>query len=113
MKGKIWATTDMTNSFFQTQMHPEHIPLTAVTTPLGLYEWLMMPMGLKNMPEIHQRHITLALSQYIGKICHIYLDDIVIWSDSIEQHEKNVWIILQVLHDAHLYVNPNKTTYSV
>ena len=37
-KGKIWATIDMTNSFFQTRMHPEHIPLTAVTTHLSLYE---------------------------------------------------------------------------
>lgn len=71
-------------------MHPDHIPLTAVTTPLGLYEWLVMPMGLKNAPAINQRHVTLALQPFIGKICHIYLDDIVIWSNSIEEHEKNV-----------------------
>jgi len=107
-KGKIWATINMTNSFFQTQMHPDHIPLTAVTTPLGLYEWLIMPMGLKNTPAIHHRCVTLALRQYIGKICHIYLDDIVIWSNSIEQHEQNVQIILQALCNACLYVNPDK-----
>lgn len=47
-KGKIWGTIDMTNSFFQTRMHPDHVHLTAVNTPLGLYEWLVMPMGLKN-----------------------------------------------------------------
>ncbi|EDR02067.1 reverse transcriptase-RNase H-integrase [Laccaria bicolor S238N-H82] len=108
-KGKIWATIDMTNSFFQTRMHPDHIPLTAVTTPLGLYEWLVMPMGLKNAPAIHQRRVTLALRQYIGKICHIYLDDIVIWSNTIEEHVSNVQTILQALHDARLYVNPDKT----
>ena len=108
-KGKIWATIDMTNSFFQTRMHPDHIPLTAVTTPLGLYEWLVMPMGLKNAPAIHQRRVTLALRPYLGKICHIYLDDIVIWSNTIEEHEKNVSTILQALRDARLYVNPEKT----
>jgi hypothetical protein len=54
MKGQIWATIDMSNSFFQTQMHPDHIHLTAVTMPLGLYEWLVMPMGLKNAQAIHQ-----------------------------------------------------------
>lgn len=96
-KGKIWATIDMTNSFFQTRMHPDHIPLTAVTTPLGLYEWLVMLMGLKNAPAIHQRRVTLALRPYIGKICHIYLDDIVIWSNSIEEHEQNVATILGAL----------------
>ena len=54
-KGKIWATLDMTNSFFQTRMHPNNVHLTAVSMPFGLYEWLIMPMGLKNAPSIHQR----------------------------------------------------------
>ena len=54
-KGKIWSKLDMTNSFFQTQVHPDNILLTAVTTPFGLYEWTVMPQGLKNGPPIHQR----------------------------------------------------------
>ena len=47
-QGKIFATLDMTNSFFQTRMHPDDIALTAVNTPWGLYEWVVMPMGIKN-----------------------------------------------------------------
>jgi hypothetical protein len=101
-KGRIWGTIDMTNSFFQTHMHPDHVHLTAVNTPLGLYEWLVMPMGLKNAPAIHQRRVTAALRHLIGQICHIYLDDIVIWSDSLDEHERNV-------RAAQLYVNPDKT----
>ena len=50
-KGKIWSKMDMTNSFFQTCVHPNDIHLTAMTTPFGLYEWLAMPMGLKNSPQ--------------------------------------------------------------
>jgi hypothetical protein len=53
-KGKIWGTIDMTNAFFQTRMRPSDIPLTAVSTPFGLYEWNVMPMGLRNAPAIHQ-----------------------------------------------------------
>ena len=68
----------MTNSFFQMCMHPDHIHLTAVNTPLGLYEWLVMPMGLENTPAIHQQCITSTLRHLISKICHIYLDNIVI-----------------------------------
>ena len=54
-KGEIWSKLDMTNSFFQIRVHPDDIPLTAVTTPFGLYEWTVMPQGLKNGPPIHQR----------------------------------------------------------
>jgi hypothetical protein len=54
-KGKIWSVMDMTNSFFQMKMHLASIHHTAVTTPFGLYEWLVMPMGLQNSPPIHQR----------------------------------------------------------
>ena len=86
-KGKIWSKLDMTNSFFQTRVHPDDIPLTAVTTPFGLYEWTVMPQGLKNTPLIHQRRMNSALREHIGKFCHIYIDDIVIWSSSIDEHK--------------------------
>jgi hypothetical protein len=94
-KGKIWATIDMTNSFFQTRMHPDDIHKTAVTTPFGNYEWCVMPMGFRNSPAIHQRRVTNALREYIGKICHIYLDDIVVWSNTIEEHIINVRKIME------------------
>ena len=53
-RGKIWATIDMTDSFFQTPMHPDDIHKTAVMTPFGTYEWCVMPMGFRNSPSIHQ-----------------------------------------------------------
>ena len=45
-KGKVWSKLNMTNSFFQMLMHPDDVHLTAVSTPFGLYKWLIMPMGL-------------------------------------------------------------------
>lgn len=87
----------MTDSFFQTKMHPDDIGLTAVSTPFRLYEWTVMPMGLRNAPAIHQRRVTAALRQHIGKICHIYVDDIVIWSSDIDEHAKNIETVLQAL----------------
>lgn len=110
-KGKIWSKMDMTNSFFQTRMHPDDVHLTAVTTPLGLYEWLVMPMGLRNAPSIHQRRVTAALRQYIGKFCHIYLDDIVIWSQTIEDHARHLRLIMEALREARLYLNPKKCEF--
>jgi len=96
-RGKIWATIDMTDSFFQTPMHPDDIHKTAVTTPFGTYKWCVIPMGFRNSPSIHQHHVTNALCPFIGKICHIYLDDIIIWSDTIEEHIANVRKIMNAL----------------
>ena len=108
VKGKIWSTLDMTDTFFQTHVHPDDVHLTAVSTPLGLYEWLVMTMGLRNTLPIHQRHVTSALQHLIGKICHIYLDDIVIWSNSVTEHTKHILLVLDMLRKARLYCNPCK-----
>ena len=109
-KGKIFGKMDMTNSFFQTRVHPDDIHLTAVWTPWGLYEWTIMPMGGCNAPSTHQCHMTDALRELIGKICHVYLDDIIIWSQTVEKHEINVAKVLEALWKANLFCNGAKMT---
>jgi RNase H-like domain found in reverse transcriptase/Integrase zinc binding domain/Reverse transcriptase (RNA-dependent DNA polymerase) len=68
-----------------------------------------MPMGLRNAPPAQQRRVTNVLRKYIGIICHIYMDDIVIWSQCLEEHERNVRTIMNALQEARLYVNKKKT----
>ena len=108
-KGSVWAKIDMTNSFFQTWVHPDDVKFTAVMMPFGLYKWVVMPMGCRNAPATHQRQMNQALRKYIGKICHIYLDDIVIWSSSVDKHRQNMQTVLQALWDAHLYCSTRKS----
>ena len=100
----------MTDSFFQTCVHLDDVHLTVVTTLFGLYEWLAMPMGLHNSPAIHQRRMTAALHEHLGKICHIYLDDIIVWSDTITDHIKHI-MVMKSLRDAWLYCNPDKCRF--
>jgi hypothetical protein len=78
-------------------MHPDDIPLTAVTMPLSLWEWTVMPMGLRNAPSIHQRRMMNALRPFLSKFCHVYIDDIVIWSDNVEEHNKHIRTIMAAL----------------
>lgn len=110
-KGRYWAKFDMTNSFFQTRMNPKDIPLTATTTPLGLYEWTVMPMGFKNSPQIHQRRMTRALRKYIGRFCHVYLDDIIVWSNSIREHQEHLRLIMLAVQHHRLYLNRRKSVF--
>jgi hypothetical protein len=108
-KGKYFGKLDMTNSFFQTRVHSDDVPLTAVTTPFGLYEWLVMPQGCRNAPATHQRRMVAALHPFIGKICHVYLDDIIIWSQTLEDHVKHVELVLDALRTHSLFASPKKT----
>jgi hypothetical protein len=61
-------------------------------------------MGFRNSPAIHQRRVTNTLREHLGKICHVYLDDIVIWSNSLDEHIRNIRKVLEALQKAKLYV---------
>ena len=63
-----------------------------------------MPMGLRNLPAIHQQCMTAALREHLGKICHIYLDDIIIRSQNVAEHAKHLDIVnMKALQKAKLY----------
>ena len=109
---RYWAKFDMTNSFFQTLVHPDHVKYTAVTTPYhGLWEWVAMPMGIRNAPAIHQRRIVKALAHVLGKFCFVYLDDIIVKSQTPEEHIRNCQKVLAALRDAQIKLNPKKCIF--
>jgi hypothetical protein len=81
-----------------------------VCTLWGLYEWTIMLQGGCNAPAMHQCSMTDVLQDYIGKICHVYLNDIIIWSQTLEEHEQNCTIILEALWKARIQCNEAKST---
>jgi hypothetical protein len=77
----------MTNLFFQTKMQPDSVKFTAVNTPFGLYEWLVMPMGLHNFLAVHQHCVFSACSE-VNFLGHHISE----WG--IEVNPKNVdWLV--------------------
>jgi hypothetical protein len=55
--------------------------------------------------------MTAALHEHLSKFCHIYLDDIIIWSDNVAEHAKHIDLVMKALHKAKLYCNPNKCKF--
>lgn len=108
-QGKIFSSLDQTNAFFQTRMREDDIPLTAVKTPWGLHEWVVMPMGLTNAPATHQSRMEEALGDLVNKVCVVYIDDIVIYSETFEEHLVHVRQVLERLRAANLYCGAQKT----
>lgn len=108
-RGRYWCKFDMTNAFFQTRVHPDEAHLFATMTPLGAVDWNVMPMGYKNAPAIHQRRMTNALKDHIGKFCHVFIDDCIGWSATLQQHAIHVRKILQSCRDNGLFLNGKKS----
>ena len=71
-RGQIWGKIDLTDSFFQTRVHPDDIHKTAVSTLRGLFEWTVMPMGFRNAPAIQQRRLETILGRQIGAVRFIF-----------------------------------------
>ena len=90
-------------------MREADIPLTAVKTPWGLMEWCVMPMGLTNAPATHQARLEEALGDLINRFCVVYLDNIVVYSQSPDEHAVHVRAVLERIRAANLYCSPKKT----
>lgn len=108
-RARFWGKIDLTNAFFQTPLAEEDIAKTAVKTPWGLFEWTVMPQGLCNAPATHQARINEALRHLIGVCCHAFVDDVIIYSDMLDDHERNIRTVLEVLRTAGLFAARKKT----
>ena len=83
----IFTSIDLKAGYWQVEMDPESIPLTAFTVgPLGFYECVKMPFGLTNSPMTFQRLMETCLGDLHLNWCIIYLDDVVIFSKTPEEH---------------------------
>ena len=89
-KAKYHGKLDWPNSYYQMAMHSNDVPKMAFKTPFGLFEWLVMLQGLCNVLTTWQQFMNWVLWKYVGKICHIYIDDIAIFSDSLLEHHQNI-----------------------
>lgn len=108
---KYYTTLDLASGFHQIPMNIKDIEKTAFSINNGKYEFLRLPFGLKNAPSIFQRVMDDVLRDYIGKICYVYIDDIIIFGKTIEEHLNNLETILQVLRNANFKIQPDKSEF--
>ena len=99
-KGKnCYSKFDCKSGFWQIKMDNNSIPITAFSTPRGHYEWMVMPLGLKNAPQVFQRKMDKIFSNYSAFII-VYIDDMLIYSDNEIDRENhlNTFITLYKEH---------------
>ena len=107
--GALYLTAlDLLHGFYNLEITPGDRWKMAFSMPDGHYEFIGLPMGLKNSPSIFQRTMNMVLQEVLGKFCFIYVDDIVIYSKSAESHLKHLDIVLDKLSQNGLRVKFSK-----
>lgn len=108
---KYFSVFDLASGFHQIQMNDGDAPKTAFSTPYGHYEFQRMPFGLKNAPATFQRLMDQVLSGLQGNELFVYLDDIVLYSSSLQEHETKFERLAARLRAANLKLQPDKCEF--
>ena len=99
---------DLASGFHQVETHPDDRSKTAFSTSRGHFEYLRMPMGIKNAPATFQHLIDDVLKGMHGTGVFVYLDDIVIDSEALEEYDAKTRRFFNRLREAHLKLQPEK-----
>jgi hypothetical protein len=104
---------DLQQGFHQMKIAAADVPRTAFSTKYGHFEWLVMPFGLVNTPSTFQRMMTQILRKYIDVFVQVYLDNILIYSESEEDHLIHVERVLLVLCQEELKCSGAKCSFGM
>ncbi|GJS04093.1 putative nucleotidyltransferase, ribonuclease H [Tanacetum coccineum] len=108
---KYFSKIDLRSGYHQLQVRPEDIPKTAFRTRYGHYEFLVMPFGLTNAPAVFMDLMNRVFHDYLDKSIVVFIDDILVYSKSKEEHEQHLRAVLGILREKKLYAKFSKCEF--
>ena len=112
MRGaSVFSKMDLQQGYHQIRVLAEHVPRTAFQTKYGSYQFLVLPFGLCNAPATFQRTMNDLLAIY-RSFAEVYIDDIVIHSDTIAEHAEHLEKVLTLLRKEKLYAKRSKCSFA-
>jgi transposase InsO family protein len=108
---KYFSTIDLGNAYYQVELDEESKTKTAFSTKSGQYCFNRMPFGIAAAPATFQKLMTIVLGDLNWKEAVVYLDDILIFSKTLQEHKDRLNRVLSRIGDAGLRVNPEKCKF--
>ncbi|XP_025264171.1 uncharacterized protein LOC112637817 [Camponotus floridanus] len=108
------STLDLKNGYWQVPLTPDSRPITAFTVPgMGLFQFKVMPFGLHSAPATFQRLLDKVLGPNLEPHVFVYLDDIIVISETFNEHLELLTETFRRLREARLKLNPDKCKFCV
>ncbi|MCI19128.1 retrotransposon protein, partial [Trifolium medium] len=108
---RVFSKIDLWSGYHQIKVKVEDVPKTAFRTRYGHYEYTVMPFGVTNAPAIFMDYMNRIFHPFLDKFVVVFIDDILIYLKSEEEHREHLRIILQVLREKKLYAKLSKCEF--
>jgi len=99
----VFSKIDLRSSYHQLKIRATDIPKTAFTTRYGLYEYTVMSFGLTNAPAYFMYLMNKVFMEFLDKFVVVFIDDILVFSKTEEEHVEHLRLVLQKLREHKLY----------
>src|SRR6266498_319675 len=107
-RSKWFTVIDLALAYWQIQLRKKDRPKIAFLTRNRQYQFKVMPFGLNNALATFQRLMNKVLRQYIGKFIQVYLDDVIIYSNNLDEYKRHIKAVLEKIRKANLKLKPSK-----
>ena len=105
---RVYSKIDLRSGYNQLRVRENDVSKTAFRTRYGHYEFLVMPFGLTNAPAAFMDLMNRVFSPYLDKFVMVFIDDILVYSSSLEEHVEHLRTVLQILRVRQLYAKFSK-----
>ena len=107
----VFSNIDLRSGYHQLKIRNSNIPKIAFTTRYGLYEYTVMSFGLTNAPAYFMYIMNKVFMEYLDKFVVVFIDDILVFSKTKEEHPKHLRLVLQKLREHKLYAKHSKCEF--